>query len=97
MNTSEIRARFDDLTVWKRGDQRAPHKPLLLLYALARYARSEGRLIPYAEIDPALERLLFEFGPPRKAHHPEYRFWHLQNDGGWAPGGALSQGTMVAP
>jgi putative restriction endonuclease len=27
---------FDKLNVWKRDDQRAPHKPLLVLYALGR-------------------------------------------------------------
>jgi putative restriction endonuclease len=26
--------RFDQLNIWKQGDQRAPHKPLLVLYAL---------------------------------------------------------------
>ena len=30
----EILTRFDDLGTWKQGDQRAPHKPLLVLYAL---------------------------------------------------------------
>jgi hypothetical protein len=25
---------FDALTVWSRGGERAPHKPLLVLYAL---------------------------------------------------------------
>jgi len=34
-------------------------------------------------LEPDLERLLFEFGPPRKAYHPEYPFWRLQNDGVW--------------
>jgi len=32
----EILRRFDRLNVWRRGDQRAPHKPLLVLLALAR-------------------------------------------------------------
>jgi putative restriction endonuclease len=27
---------FDQLNAWSRGDQRAPHKPVLLLYALGR-------------------------------------------------------------
>jgi len=79
----EIRARFSNLTVWKRGDQRAPHKPLLLLYALARCHHDDRRLLPYREIDERLGRLLAEFGPPRKRIHPEYPFWRLQNDGLW--------------
>ena len=28
--------RFEVLNIWKQGDQRAPHKPLLVLYALGR-------------------------------------------------------------
>jgi putative restriction endonuclease len=30
-----------------------------------------------------LERLLKEFGPPRKSPHPELPFFHLKNDGVW--------------
>ncbi|MFV1965743.1 MAG: phosphorothioated DNA-binding restriction endonuclease [Pirellulaceae bacterium] len=70
-------------TVWKRGSQRAPHKPLLLLYALAKCSRSEPRLISYADVDRDLRDLLLQFGPERKSCHPEYPFWRLQNDGIW--------------
>lgn len=83
MERAEIEKRFRHINVWKRGHQRAPHKPLLLLYALGRYAGGGERLIPYAEIDQELERLLVEFGPFRRAHHPEYPFWYLQTDGLW--------------
>ena len=30
-----------------------------------------------------MRRLLERFGPPRKATHPEFPFWHLQTDGLW--------------
>jgi putative restriction endonuclease len=69
------------VSVWKRGSERAPHKPLLLLLALAAVQRGEDRLIRYTETDRRLSQLLVEFGPPRKSHHPEYPFWRLQNDG----------------
>ena len=36
-----VRDRFGDLTVWKRSDQWVPHKPLLVLYALAELERGE--------------------------------------------------------
>lgn len=32
-----ILARFDGLNTWRQGDQRAAHKPLLVLYALGRW------------------------------------------------------------
>lgn len=76
------RARFRDLTVWKRGDQRAPHKPLLVLYALGKLTQGE-RWLQFSDIEDDLTELLIEFGPPRQSHHPEYPFWHLQSDGVW--------------
>lgn len=77
-----IRKHFEDLTVWKRGTQRAPHKPLLVLYALGELERNR-RWIPFSAVNEDLADLLEEFGPPRKRHHPEYPFWRLQNDDVW--------------
>ena len=79
----ELAARFDAITQWRRGGERAPHKPLLLLYALARLQRGELRLGPFADIEDSVRRLLVDFGPPRKSFHPEYPFWHLQSGGLW--------------
>jgi putative restriction endonuclease len=78
-----ILKRFENLSVWKKGDQRAPHKPLLALYALGRCMRGEPRLVQFGVVDDALRQLLVEFGPPRRSFHPEYPFWRLQNDGIW--------------
>ncbi len=83
MSNTEIRRRFRELNVWRRGGIRAPHKPLLLLFALGRLSQGQWGKIPFAEVDPALQALLLEFGPPRKAYHSEYPFWRLQNDGVW--------------
>jgi putative restriction endonuclease len=74
---------FDKLNVWSRGDQRAPHKPLLVLYALGRWSRGQTADIAFAEVDRDLTPLLKEFGPPRRSYHPEFPFWHLKNDGVW--------------
>jgi putative restriction endonuclease len=70
------------LAVWKRGDVRAPHKPLLVLLALARQKQGIHAL-PYSECESLLTRLLREFGPSARSIHPEYPFWRLQNDGVW--------------
>lgn len=83
MKPETIRRQIAEISVWKRGDQRAPHKPLLLLMALARCSRGEERLIPFEEVNAKLTQLLREFGPARKSYHPEYPFWRLQNDGIW--------------
>src|ERR1700756_2087553 len=89
MTSESILKRFDDLCIWKQGDQRAPHKPLLVLYALGRGQRGEAE-VPFRQAEPDLTALLREFGPPRKSDHPEQPFWRLQRDGIWtvrAPSG----------
>lgn len=83
MKTFNIEDCFSGITVWKRGGQRAPHKPLLVLYAIGRLLRGEGRFVSYFDVDRDLKRLLVEFGPNRKSWHPEYPFWRLRNDGLW--------------
>ena len=76
--------RIDKLNVWRRGDERAPHKPLLLLLALARQQRGEARLANYErDIRDRLKGLLRSFGPHRKSFRPEFPFWHLQSDDLW--------------
>jgi putative restriction endonuclease len=82
MTSDAVLARFEDLTVWRQGDQRAPHKPLLVLYALGQWQRGR-RAVTYRETVPDLTALLREFGPPRKSDHPEQPFWRLQRDGVW--------------
>jgi putative restriction endonuclease len=76
---------IQSIRVWKQGDQRAPNKPLLLLYALGRVQRGEPRLVPFPDVEVAVNRLLRNFGRDSKA---EYPFWHLTSDGLWEiPGG----------
>ena len=89
----------------QRGDERAPHKPLLVLYAISKLLKGEERLLPYSEVDEKLGRLLREFGPKRKKYRPEFPFWRLQNDGVWeisdahgikvSPGGDVNRGDLV--
>ncbi|MFC5747960.1 phosphorothioated DNA-binding restriction endonuclease [Actinomadura rugatobispora] len=79
---------------------RAPHKPLLLLLALARFQRDGDRPIPFSAAEEPLGRLLTEFGPPRSTS-PGYPFHHLTNDdkiwvvetpdGTGSPGSGLSK------
>jgi putative restriction endonuclease len=83
MSPDELRARVGDLSVWSRGSERAPHKPLLLLWALGRCAAGRERMVEYAEVDERVKPLLVEFGPPRKSYHTEYPFWYLRNGGLW--------------
>ena len=88
MDREEIARKFDTLRVWQRGDERAPHKPLLILYAIGQLLREERRLLPFAEVDEKLGALLNEFGPKRKVQKPEQPFWRLQRDCVWEIPGA---------
>ena len=81
VETQEFISQIEHINVWQKKDERAPHKPLLLIFALASVLNSKSRLIPYGEIQEKLKNLLIEFGPQRKIHHPELPFWRLQNDG----------------
>jgi putative restriction endonuclease len=77
-----ILTRLDDLNTWRQCDQRPPHKPLLVLYALGRWQQGKAD-VTFKEAEPELTALLHEFGPPRKSDHPEQPFWRLQKDGVW--------------
>lgn len=81
--TDAVFAQFQDLNVWHRRGERAPHKPLLVLLALGHLQTSGARMLRFDQIEGPLARLLEEFGPPRKSPHPELPFYHLSNDGVW--------------
>lgn len=66
----ELKERINNLNIWKKKEQRAPHKPLLLLLALSRLQGGMKRMT-YEETRGALKELLMEFGPPRQCYHPE--------------------------
>ncbi len=72
-----------NIGTWKRGKVRAVNKPLLILMILARAQRKEANEVRFREIVGPLAQALRNFGPPRRALHPEYPFWYLQNDGFW--------------
>jgi len=84
LNSKTLQTAISNLTVWRKGDQRAPHKPLLLLYVLSEYKKGHGRLFHYGnEIHRPLLDLLQSFGPQRREHYPTMPFWRLQGDGFW--------------
>ena len=84
MDIKQLQQKITNITIWKKGDQRAPHKPLLLLYVLAQYKQGHDRLFDYEkEIEKPLHDLLARFGPQRKHYYPNMPFWRLKNDGFW--------------
>lgn len=84
MTPNELRAAILSVKRWSRADQRAPNKPLMMAYAIAKYIQGHGQMFSYEdEVDRDVYLLLKRFGPSRKAYHPEYPFWRLFNDGIW--------------
>lgn len=77
----ELSDKIQLISRWRRGDQRAPHKPLMLLYVLSEYKQGHQRLFRFEdEVDQQVKELLVQYGPTRKAYHPEYPFWRLANE-----------------
>jgi putative restriction endonuclease len=88
-------SRFGNLRSWERGTEAAPHKPLLVLYALGRWYNSRVARIPFSDVDSDLEALLIQFGPSRDSNHPEYPFWWLQSDKIWEVRSSGEMGTRT--
>ncbi|GGV09067.1 phosphorothioated DNA-binding restriction endonuclease [Streptomyces spectabilis] len=85
------------LRQWSRDGVRAPHKPLLLLYALGRFQADAADELAYSAVEADLKRLLVEYGPSRVTT-PAYPFHHLVSDGVWevcTAHGVGSPGTAV--
>lgn len=89
--------RVEGIRQWTKNGNRAPHKPLLLLYALGRFQRDGGTPIRFEEARADLDRLLSEFGPPNPTS-AGYPFHHLVSDGVWevrTRSGAGSPGSNI--
>jgi putative restriction endonuclease len=84
----QLLERIKALNVYRSGDRRAPHKPLLLLVAIANLL--EGRReLSFNEVERLLRPLLNAYAPPvRSRHQPELPYWHLQSDKLWEVDGA---------
>lgn len=75
----------ENLGVYEKAGQRAIHKPMLTLMALAHVQGGKGPKLTFSEIEATLHGLIKEFGTTANtnagtAHYP---FWYLQNDGYW--------------
>lgn len=90
LSSQDVLKAFDRIRVFQRGEQRAVHKPLLILMALARIAQGAPRLVRFVDIDTPFKQLLTEFGPSSAPSSRHYPFWHLATDGLWQLEGPAS-------
>lgn len=75
---------FENIRRAQHAGVYAPHKPLLVLVALARVQRGEPRLVEFTALEGTLRKLLAEFGSGNAVNTPHYPFWHLASDGNGA-------------
>jgi putative restriction endonuclease len=87
--------RVSRLRQWSQRGKRAPHKPLLLLYALGHFQRNGNSPVLFSEAEEHLARLLREFGPPHQTS-AAYPFHHLTSDGLWTVTTAAGGGSPGA-
>lgn len=86
---TELASRVAHLNVDRSGGKRKPHKPLLLLYAIARLVQFRQRELPFDQVRAAMLPLLGAYAPPVRARHqPELPYWHLRTDEVWEGSGA---------
>lgn len=100
MTREEIIGAFDRMRVWQRGDRRAVHKPLLVLFALSRIMNGQTDMIDWNIAEPYLRELLEEFGPDGSSQTCHNPFWHLKTDGLWqldGPADMLSRPAGATP
>lgn len=83
MDRNEVIERFSNLNIGNSQGARAPHKPLLLLFAFAKY--QQGIIsISFQEVEKMLSPLLEAYAPPIKSKPaPQLPYWHLQTDEVW--------------
>lgn len=84
------------INVDRSGGLRKPHKPLLLLYAIARLDDTAQHDLRFAAIEGDLQALIAEFAPPAKQVRPGYPWWRLQADGLWEIDGSTRIATNAS-
>lgn len=98
MTPADVVDAVSRLKTGSRDGHRLPHKPLLVLLALGRWARGDRGPLPFAAVERPLEQLIRTYGP-KGAGNPQDPFWRLRRDGLWELGGTapLSAPAAVAP
>ena len=83
MTRDELLERVANLRVFERDLEKAPLKPLLLLWALGRFAAGAPRECHLADVEEAIGPLMAKLSPRTRGRGAEFPFWALQSDGLW--------------
>ena len=81
----DVLHRLTNVRQFVGNGERAPHKPLLILLALAQLASRGSSSLEWSVVEDRLGRLLGEFGRPPRAGRPQpnFPFTRLRSDGIW--------------
>ena len=84
MQPEELQEKISKIRMSIRGDERAPHKPLPILYLLGPIGKTKDQHIPFKQVNKSLTPLPMRFGTARKSYLTNFQFTHLVNDDIWA-------------
>lgn len=76
MKRNELRSRIEGIRVFGGKAKPAPHKALLLLFALSRLRLGQAE-VSFGEAEAAIGPILEQFGRPNNVYDP---FWRLESD-----------------
>lgn len=78
--TEDLLKRFDAIRTFVKGGKLAPHKPLLLLYALSKLKNENAERIAFNDAEEIVSPLIKTYGPFRAKTTVAYPFARLAND-----------------
>ncbi len=78
-----LKQAISNITIWRKGEQRAPHKPLLLLYVLSHYRQGHDRHLIMLLKFMSNCWIYWSAMPQRREQRPDMPFWRLKGDGFW--------------
>lgn len=87
------------LRQYTKAGERHPHKPLLVLLALRRFAETGDSRLAWSDVEDELANLISEFGPPSKtspAQSAAYPFTRLARDAVWVLEPAIEVDSVTA-
>lgn len=79
---NDLLKRFDTIRIFERSKKLAPHKPLLLLYALARFKNEKIERIAFTEAEKIVDPLIQIYGSFKTKSTVAHPFARLANDKG---------------
>jgi putative restriction endonuclease len=79
----DVLKRFEGIRIFAKGGKLAPHKPLLLLYALSKLKNEKAERIAFTDAEDVVGPLIQTYGPFNAKTSVVYPYTRLANDHIW--------------